>query len=215
MCGASQNRKGHWNAYLVQGSPYITASYHGLTPEFTALSDFADVACPPKMHPQSQHASGVAATTTTAAEVRNSRAAASAEGGGGGSSSGSVADLGMEARKKREEEDDDDSSPTRKPLKHSNSSTEEEEELSSSASKSKSTSSPSSKSSSSRNSASEKAYALLHKYLTMWFATSNHGNGTRTEGGRNIDRLLYDVEFGGIVSRDGLEDPMADFGNGR
>ena len=38
---------GNWETYIVQGSPYITAKYSGLTPELTALSDFHDIACPP------------------------------------------------------------------------------------------------------------------------------------------------------------------------
>jgi len=38
---------GNWETYIVQGSPYITAKYSGLTPELTALSDFNDISCPP------------------------------------------------------------------------------------------------------------------------------------------------------------------------
>jgi endoglucanase Acf2 len=38
---------GNWETYIVQGSPYITAKYSGLSPELTALSDFKDIACPP------------------------------------------------------------------------------------------------------------------------------------------------------------------------
>ncbi|KAL3790673.1 hypothetical protein HJC23_009773 [Cyclotella cryptica] len=41
---------GYWESYIVQGSPYITACYFGLTPELTALSDFEDIACPPVMN---------------------------------------------------------------------------------------------------------------------------------------------------------------------
>ena len=33
----------------MQGSPYITVKYNGLTPELTALSDFVDIVCPPAM----------------------------------------------------------------------------------------------------------------------------------------------------------------------
>jgi len=39
----------HWDTYIVQGSPYITARYYGLSPELTALSDFTDIVCPPTM----------------------------------------------------------------------------------------------------------------------------------------------------------------------
>jgi len=35
----------HWDTYIVQGSPYVTARYYGLRPELTALSDFSDIAC--------------------------------------------------------------------------------------------------------------------------------------------------------------------------
>lgn len=41
---------GYWESYIVQGSPYITARYYGLTPELTALSDFKDITCPPTMN---------------------------------------------------------------------------------------------------------------------------------------------------------------------
>ena len=39
----------HWDTYIVQGSPYVTARYYGLRPELTALSDFTDIVCPPTM----------------------------------------------------------------------------------------------------------------------------------------------------------------------
>ena len=35
----------HWDTYIVQGSPYVTARYYGLRPELTALSDFTDISC--------------------------------------------------------------------------------------------------------------------------------------------------------------------------
>ena len=51
---------------------------------------------------------------------------------------------------------------------------------------------------------SQRAYALLEKHLTMWLV----GDGS--------DRLLfYDVDLGGIVSKDGLKDVFSDFGNVR
>lgn len=45
--GSSSNGNGQWETYIVQGSPYITAKYSGLSPELTALSDFDDILCPP------------------------------------------------------------------------------------------------------------------------------------------------------------------------
>ena len=42
----------------------------------------------------------------------------------------------------------------------------------------------------------------LHKFLTSFVS------------GNNVDKLLYDVNFGGIVSKNGLLDSMDDFGNG-
>lgn len=44
---------GNWETYIVQGSPYITAKYSGLTPELTALSDFNDISCPPSSQGES------------------------------------------------------------------------------------------------------------------------------------------------------------------
>ena len=41
---------GFWESYIVQGVPYITARYYGLTPELTAVSDFKDITCPPTMN---------------------------------------------------------------------------------------------------------------------------------------------------------------------
>ena len=41
--------RGYWESFIVQGSPYITVKYNGLTPELTALSDFVDIVCPPPM----------------------------------------------------------------------------------------------------------------------------------------------------------------------
>lgn len=51
---------------------------------------------------------------------------------------------------------------------------------------------------------SQRAYALLEKYLTMWLV----GDGSDR-------RLFYDVDLGGIVSKDGLKDVFSDFGNVR
>jgi len=48
----------------------------------------------------------------------------------------------------------------------------------------------------------ETATTLLHDYLTAFL---------RDEGS---DRLLYDVNFGGLISKDGLNNSLADFGNG-
>ncbi|KAL7441785.1 hypothetical protein ACHAXH_008769 [Discostella pseudostelligera] len=45
--GSSSKGSGQWESYIVQGSPYITSKYSGLSPELTALSDFDDVSCPP------------------------------------------------------------------------------------------------------------------------------------------------------------------------
>jgi hypothetical protein len=45
----STSSSGFWESYIVQGSPYVTARYYGLTPELTALSDFKDITCPPTM----------------------------------------------------------------------------------------------------------------------------------------------------------------------
>ena len=53
---------------------------------------------------------------------------------------------------------------------------------------------------------SARAYALLEKYMTRWFV------GVESRGSH---RLLYDVNLGGIVSKDGMENISADFGNGR
>ncbi|KAL3810076.1 hypothetical protein ACHAXA_011809 [Cyclostephanos tholiformis] len=49
-----------WETYIVQGSPYVTAVYSGLSPELRALSDFNDIMCPPTHQegdvlPQQQH----------------------------------------------------------------------------------------------------------------------------------------------------------------
>lgn len=44
----------HWDTYIVQGSPYVTARYYGLRPELTALSDFTDIVCPPAMKAQEE-----------------------------------------------------------------------------------------------------------------------------------------------------------------
>ena len=41
----STNR-GHWQSFLVQGSPYITLEYDNVTPIFKALSTFKNVLCP-------------------------------------------------------------------------------------------------------------------------------------------------------------------------
>jgi endoglucanase Acf2 len=41
--------KHSWETYIVQGSPYITAVYSGLSPELRALSDFNDISCPPTL----------------------------------------------------------------------------------------------------------------------------------------------------------------------
>lgn len=46
----SSSSSGYWESYIVQGSPYVTAKYYGLTPELTALSDFKDIVCPPTMN---------------------------------------------------------------------------------------------------------------------------------------------------------------------
>ena len=43
----SSSSTDNWETYIVQGSPYITAKYVGLSPELTALSDFVDITCPP------------------------------------------------------------------------------------------------------------------------------------------------------------------------
>ena len=51
---------------------------------------------------------------------------------------------------------------------------------------------------------SQRAYALLEKYLTMWLV----GDGSDR-------RLFFDVDLGGIVSKDGLKDVFSDFGNVR
>ncbi|KAL7473531.1 hypothetical protein ACHAXS_013985 [Conticribra weissflogii] len=48
---------GHWDTYIVQGSPYITSKYYNLRPELTALSDFDDIQCPPTMMQHSSQAS--------------------------------------------------------------------------------------------------------------------------------------------------------------
>lgn len=45
--GSSDNS--NWETYVVQGSPYITAKFSGMTPELTALSDFHNIACPPTL----------------------------------------------------------------------------------------------------------------------------------------------------------------------
>ena len=48
---AGSTSKSYWETYIVQGSPYITARYYGMTPQLTALSDFQDIACfPPADH---------------------------------------------------------------------------------------------------------------------------------------------------------------------
>ena len=47
---------------------------------------------------------------------------------------------------------------------------------------------------------SERAYALLEEYLTMWF---------------DGEWLFFDVDLGGIVSKNGLSDVFSDFGNVR
>ncbi|KAL7547375.1 hypothetical protein ACHAWF_015267 [Thalassiosira exigua] len=44
----------YWETYIVQGSPYITVNYVGLSPELTALSDFDDISCPTTM-PEDLH----------------------------------------------------------------------------------------------------------------------------------------------------------------
>ncbi|KAK1744846.1 beta-1,3-endoglucanase [Skeletonema marinoi] len=44
----------HWDTYIVQGSPYVTARYYGLRPELTALSDFTDISCPPTMQTEEE-----------------------------------------------------------------------------------------------------------------------------------------------------------------
>jgi hypothetical protein len=44
---------------------------------------------------------------------------------------------------------------------------------------------------------------LLEKYLSMWF------------GGGSEERLVYDAQLGGILSKVGTEDINADFGNAR
>lgn len=36
----------YWESYLVQGSPYITAKFNGITPVFTPLSIFQNLSCP-------------------------------------------------------------------------------------------------------------------------------------------------------------------------
>ena len=58
-------------------------------------------------------------------------------------------------------------------------------------------------SSETRGRESRRAFALLEKYLTMWF------------GGRSEERLVYDAQLGGILSKVGTEDINADFGNAR
>lgn len=50
---------------------------------------------------------------------------------------------------------------------------------------------------------SRRAFAMLEKYLSMWF------------GGGSEERLLYDAQLGGILSKVGTEDINADFGNAR
>ena len=45
--GNSRKDGGSWETYIVQGSPYITAKFSGLSPQLRALSDFTDIACPP------------------------------------------------------------------------------------------------------------------------------------------------------------------------
>ncbi|KAL3788862.1 LOW QUALITY PROTEIN: hypothetical protein ACHAW5_009219 [Stephanodiscus triporus] len=51
--------------------------------------------------------------------------------------------------------------------------------------------------------AAARAFALLEKYLIMWLA------------GGSDERLVYDAQLGGILSKVGTEDINADFGNGR
>ena len=40
---------GSWETCIVQGSPYLTAVFSGITPELRALSDFSDISCPPTL----------------------------------------------------------------------------------------------------------------------------------------------------------------------
>lgn len=47
----------HWDTYIVQGSPYVTARYYGLYPELTAISDFTDIVCPPLMKTEEERQS--------------------------------------------------------------------------------------------------------------------------------------------------------------
>mmetsp|Transcript_17043 Transcript_17043/g.35573 ORF Transcript_17043/g.35573 Transcript_17043/m.35573 type:complete len:1400 (+) Transcript_17043:267-4466(+) len=58
---------GHWDTYIVQGSPYITSKYHDLHPELTALSDFDDIQCPPTMMEQISQSSN---STTSNGHLR-------------------------------------------------------------------------------------------------------------------------------------------------
>jgi endoglucanase Acf2 len=51
---------------------------------------------------------------------------------------------------------------------------------------------------------SQRAYGLLEKHLTMWLI-----------GDRSNPHLLYDVDLGGIISKDGSKDVFSDFGNVR
>ena len=60
---------GYWESYIVQGSPYITTKYSGLTPELTALSDFADISCPPMMMQQTLDQSGHSRRTKVSASA--------------------------------------------------------------------------------------------------------------------------------------------------
>jgi hypothetical protein len=58
-------RTGYWESYIVQGSPYITARYYGLTPELTALSDFENIGCPPVMNQLKANMDGLNQASST------------------------------------------------------------------------------------------------------------------------------------------------------
>ncbi len=55
----------HWDTYIVQGSPYVTARYYGLRPELTALSDFTDIACVPTMKTEEERLTTEPKTTNS------------------------------------------------------------------------------------------------------------------------------------------------------
>jgi hypothetical protein len=63
--GKNSGISGYWESYIVQGSPYVTARYYGLTPELTALSDFEDITCPPTMDQLKVKIDGQSTQTTS------------------------------------------------------------------------------------------------------------------------------------------------------